>query len=167
MAAGGGGGAAAYMGMREAHRRILEYLNRFSDSVLNKDGRSLSRLFSISFDSPHLLSLADALNTGPFQDASRLIRQSDECSQYTEIIQSVFCALQSYRLRNLVESYQAFEKAADLFIQEFRNWESAWALEALYVVAYEIRVLAERVRVMCMLILMFPYAHVVPHCKLC
>lgn len=31
------------------------------------------------------------------------------------------------------------------FIQEFRNWDSAWALEALYVIAYEIRVLAERV----------------------
>jgi len=31
------------------------------------------------------------------------------------------------------------------FIQEFRNWESAWALEALYVVAYEIRILAEKV----------------------
>lgn len=31
------------------------------------------------------------------------------------------------------------------FIQEFRNWESAWALEALFVVVYEIRVLAERV----------------------
>lgn len=32
------------------------------------------------------------------------------------------------------------------FLQEFRNWESAWALDALYVVAYEIRVLAERVK---------------------
>ena len=31
------------------------------------------------------------------------------------------------------------------FIQEFRNWDSAWALEALYVVAYEIRILAEKV----------------------
>lgn len=31
------------------------------------------------------------------------------------------------------------------FIQEFRNWESAWALEALYVIVYEIRVLAEKV----------------------
>ncbi|XP_042056913.1 enhanced ethylene response protein 5-like isoform X2 [Salvia splendens] len=29
-------------------------------------------------------------------------------------------------------------------IQEFRNWETAWALEALYVIAYEIRILAER-----------------------
>lgn len=31
------------------------------------------------------------------------------------------------------------------FVQEFRNWESAWALEALYVVCYEIRILAEKV----------------------
>jgi len=31
------------------------------------------------------------------------------------------------------------------FLQEFRNWESAWALDALYVIAYEIRVLAEKV----------------------
>ncbi|KAI4379536.1 hypothetical protein MLD38_005817 [Melastoma candidum] len=30
------------------------------------------------------------------------------------------------------------------FVQEFRNWDSAWALGAIYVVAYEIRVLAER-----------------------
>lgn len=34
------------------------------------------------------------------------------------------------------------------FIQEFRNWESAWALEALYVIVYEVRVLAEKVCVM-------------------
>lgn len=32
------------------------------------------------------------------------------------------------------------------FIQEFRNWDTAWALQALYVIAYEIRVQAERVR---------------------
>lgn len=31
------------------------------------------------------------------------------------------------------------------FLQEFRNWESAWAMEVVYVIAYEIRVLAERV----------------------
>lgn len=39
---------------------------------------------------------------------------------------------------NLVEIFSAF-------VQEFRNWESAWALEAVYVVVYEIRVLAEKV----------------------
>ncbi|CDP03170.1 unnamed protein product [Coffea canephora] len=135
--------AGAYMmSMGEAHRRILEYLNRFSDAVSTQDGKSLSRLLSISSDSHHLLSLVDALNT--FQDANRLIRQSEEYSQYADILLPIFRALQSYRLRNLVESYQAFEKASNAFIQEFRNWDSAWALEALYVLAYEIRVLAEK-----------------------
>lgn len=133
--------AGAQMSMGEAHRRILEYLNHFSDSVSTQDGKALSHLFSISSDSPRLLSVADSLNT--FQDANRLIRQSDEYAQYADILAPVFRTLQSYRLRNLVESYQAFEKAANAFIQEFRNWESSWALEALYVIAYEIRVLAE------------------------
>lgn len=110
MAAGGGGGgaAAAYVGMGEAHRRILEYLNRFLDSVSNQDGRSLSRLFSISSDAPGLLSLSDALNT--FQDANGLIRQSDECSQYTEIIQAIsylsrFAKLSSEKFSRVLPSF--------------------------------------------------------------
>ncbi|KAL3825277.1 hypothetical protein ACJIZ3_021306 [Penstemon smallii] len=161
---------AAYMSMGEAHRRINEYLNRFSDAVSYQDGKSLSRLLSISSDSATLLSLADALNTFQscysgiltvvlckhvmlfiyveificFADANRVISQSDKYSQYGDILVPIFRAVRSYRLRNLVESYLAFEKASNAFIQEFRNWDSAWALEALYVVAYEIRILAER-----------------------
>ncbi|KAL5073761.1 hypothetical protein RYX36_012745 [Vicia faba] len=30
------------------------------------------------------------------------------------------------------------------FVQEFRNWESTWGLEALFVIVYEIRVLVEK-----------------------
>lgn len=55
--------AGLQMSMGEAHARILEYLNHFSDSVSTQDGKALSHLFSISSDSPRLLSLADALNT--------------------------------------------------------------------------------------------------------
>ncbi|KAG6662059.1 enhanced ethylene response protein 5 [Carya illinoinensis] len=134
----------AYLSMGEAHRRIADYLNRFSDAVSSQDGASLSLLLSLSSNSPSLLSLADALNL--FQDTSRVIKQSDKYSQYTEIFIHLFRSLQTYRLGNLADAYQAFEKSANAFIQEFRNWESAsaWALEALYVVAYEIRVLAER-----------------------
>ncbi|KAH6779074.1 proteasome family protein [Perilla frutescens var. hirtella] len=132
---------AAYISMGEAHRRITDYLNRFSDAISSQDGKSLSRLLSISSDSTGLLYLADALTT--FQDANRVIRQT-EYSQYADILVHVFRALQSYRLKNLVESYMAFEKASNAFIQEFRNWETAWALETLYVIAYEIRILAER-----------------------
>ncbi|KAL6974532.1 hypothetical protein U1Q18_028717 [Sarracenia purpurea var. burkii] len=112
--------------MGEAHRRITEYLNRFSDAVSLQDGASLKQLLAISSDSPYLLSLADALNV--FQDASRVIKQSEEYSQFGEILVPLFRSFQNYRLGHL----------------EFRNWESAWALDALYSIAYEIRVLAER-----------------------
>ncbi|GFS43317.1 proteasome family protein [Actinidia rufa] len=132
----------AYMSMGEAHRRINDYLNRFSDAVSSQDGASLKNLLAISSHSPSLHSLADALNV--FQDASRVIKQFDKYSQFGEILLPLFRSLQNYKLGLLVDSYQAFEKSVNAFIQEFRNWESAWALEALYVIAYEIRVLAER-----------------------
>ncbi|KAH9801335.1 Enhanced ethylene response protein 5 [Citrus sinensis] len=132
----------AYMSMGEAHRRITDYLNRFSDAVSSQDVASLKQLLSFSSNSPSLLSLADSLNV--FQDANRLIKQSDNYSPFADITVPLFRSLQHYRTGNLVDAYLAFEKSANAFIQEFRNWESAWALEALYVIAYEIRVLAER-----------------------
>ncbi|XP_042489820.1 enhanced ethylene response protein 5 [Macadamia integrifolia] len=132
----------AYLSMGEAHRRISDYLNRFHDSVSSQDGSSLRQLLSVSSDSPHLLSLADALNV--FQDANRLIKQADRYSQLGEIIAPLFRCLQNYRIGHLVDAYNAFEKSANAFLQEFRNWESAWAMEPLYVIAYEIRVIAEK-----------------------
>ncbi|KAL1335478.1 hypothetical protein HN51_064356 [Arachis hypogaea] len=132
----------AYMSMGEAHRRITEYLNRFSDAVSSQDGASLKSLFAVSSDSHFLLSLADALNI--FHDAPRLLKNSDNYGQYSDIILPLFRCLQSYRQSNLLEAYTAFEKAANAFIQEFRNWESAWAMEALYAIVYDIRVLAEK-----------------------
>ncbi|ESW26657.1 hypothetical protein PHAVU_003G137300 [Phaseolus vulgaris] len=132
----------AYMSMGEAHRRITEYLNRFSDAVSSQDGASFKSLFALSSNSPYLLSLADALNL--FQDANRLIKQSDNYSQFADILVPLFRSFQNYRQNNLLEAYNAFEKTANAFIQEFRNWESAWALDALYVIVYDIRVLAEK-----------------------
>lgn len=52
----------AYVSMGEAHRRITDYLNRFSDAVFSQDVASLKLLFSFSSNSHSLLSLADALN---------------------------------------------------------------------------------------------------------
>ncbi|WVZ12993.1 hypothetical protein V8G54_017523 [Vigna mungo] len=138
----GGGGRELGRNMGEAHRRITEYLNRFSDAVSSQDGSSFKSLFALSSNSPYLLSLADALNL--FQDANRLIKQSENYSQFADILVPLFRSLQNYRQNNLLEAYNAFEKTANAFIQEFRNWESAWALEALYVIVYDIRVLAEK-----------------------
>uniref|UniRef100_A0A7C9AL51 PCI domain-containing protein n=1 Tax=Opuntia streptacantha TaxID=393608 RepID=A0A7C9AL51_OPUST len=126
----------AYLSMGEAHRRITDYLNAFSDAIAAQDGPSLRRLLAFSSDNPKLLSVAQALTV--FQDASRLIRQS------SDMLVPLLRALQSYKLGQLVDGYNAYEKFANAFIQEFRNWDSAWALEALYVVAYEIRILAEK-----------------------
>lgn len=100
----------AYLSMGEAHRRITEYLNRFSDAVLTQDGSSLKQLLSISSNSPLLLSLADALNL--FHDSNRLLKQSDRFSQISEIVSPLFRSIQNFRLGNLLDSYNAFEKAA-------------------------------------------------------
>lgn len=108
---------AAYVSMGEAHRRITDYLNRFYDAVSYQDGPSLKLLLSLSSNSSSLLSLADALNV--YQDANRLIKQSDKYSQLGEIIGPLFRALHNYRLGNLIDSYQAFEKSAKLFLPLF------------------------------------------------
>ena len=100
----------AYVRMGEAHRRITDYLNCFSDAVSSQDGTSLKLLLSLSSNSPSLLSLADALNV--FQDATRLVNQSERFSQLGDIVLPLFRALQNYRLGNLTDAYQAFEKSA-------------------------------------------------------
>ncbi|KAI3965240.1 hypothetical protein MKW92_024201 [Papaver armeniacum] len=133
----------AYLSIGESHRRINDYLNRFSDSISYEDGPSLKQLLSVSSNSSSLLSLGDALNV--FQDANRLIKQSDRFTQQVgEIIAPLLRCIQNYRSGNFVDAYSSLEKSANAFLQEFRSWESAWAMEALYAVAYEIRVLAER-----------------------
>jgi len=51
----------AYVSMGEAHRRITDYLNAFSDAIAAQDGASLRRLLAFSYDNPKLLSVAQAL----------------------------------------------------------------------------------------------------------
>ncbi|GAV92906.1 hypothetical protein CFOL_v3_36284, partial [Cephalotus follicularis] len=105
----------SHLSMGEAHRRITEYLNRFYDGVSSQDGASLRELLSLSSNSNYLLSVADALDT--FQDANRLI------DNFSDFLGPLFRSLHSLRLNNLLDSYTNFEKAANAFIQEFRNWE--------------------------------------------
>lgn len=129
----------AYLSMGEAHRRITEYLNRFSDAVSSQDGPSLKPLLAVSSNSPHLLSLADSLNifqvdwlttlpcrfsidfrvlgfflTPSFspQDASRLIKQSDKYSQIGDVLLPLLRSLQSFRIRRFVDAYIAYEKSS-------------------------------------------------------
>ncbi|KAI0510711.1 hypothetical protein KFK09_011320 [Dendrobium nobile] len=132
----------AYVSMGEAHRRIIDFLSRFSDAISSQDGAALRSLLAVSSNSSLLLSLADALNI--FQDWARLVKQADRNSQQLgEILVPHLRCIQSFRIGRFVEAYVAFEKSANAFLQEFRNWETAWAVEAVNMVAHEIRVLAE------------------------
>ena len=107
---------AAYISMGEAHRRITEYLTRFSDAISSQDGKSLSRLLSVSSDSPALLSLADALNT--FQVALLLVQfcisqLKRSYFQLTQIVDSLICRVVSVVLVPICK----------LLLKRIRNWK--------------------------------------------
>jgi hypothetical protein len=103
----------AYLSMGESHRRITEFLNRFSDAVSYQNAVSFKSLFALSSNSHLLLSLADALAI--FNDANRLINQNENFSQFADIIVPLFRSLQHYKQSNFVEAYNAFEKTAKYF----------------------------------------------------
>lgn len=130
----------AYISMGEAHRKITDYLNNFSDAIATQDGASLRRLLSLSSGNTKLLAVADALNVFQvffsilgfysnfefdplihsnfiawwknlnfplvwiLQDVSRLIRQS------SEMLSPLLRALQCYKLGQLVDAYNSYEK---------------------------------------------------------
>lgn len=103
--------AGSYVSMGEAHHRITEYLNRFSDAVSYQDCTSLKTLLSLSSNSPYLLSLADALNIFQEDSTNKLIRQAHN-NNYPDIVTPLFRSFQNYRIAHLVDCYVAFEKAA-------------------------------------------------------
>ncbi|KAJ0971629.1 hypothetical protein J5N97_019588 [Dioscorea zingiberensis] len=133
----------AYLSMGEAHRRITDYLSCFSAALLSQDGPSLTPLLLVSSNSPLLLSVAHALDV--FSEWPRLVDQIDDQVQlFAEIVSPLLRCLQSFRAGQFAEAYVSFEKSANAFLQEFRNWESSWAMAAMYTVAHEIRILAEK-----------------------
>ncbi|RVW43899.1 Enhanced ethylene response protein 5 [Vitis vinifera] len=132
----------AYLSMGEAHRRITEYLNRFSDAVLTQDGSSLKQLLSISSNSPLLLSLADALNL--FHDSNRLLKQSDRFSQISEIVSPLFALSRISDSATCSIPTTRSKKPPMLSFRSFGIGSRRGRWRLLYVIAYEIRVLAER-----------------------
>ncbi|KAH9542476.1 hypothetical protein CY35_13G008600 [Sphagnum magellanicum] len=58
------------------------------------------------------------------------------------MLQHMRCML-CFSHRHYVDAFNALEKSANAFLQEFRNWESAWAMQALHTVVYDLRTVAE------------------------
>lgn len=136
----------AYLSMGEAHRRITDYLSRFSDAVSSQDAAVLSPLLAVSSNSASLQSLADALNVFQVlhhtlhscrpprflssshsvhrfvilaQDSNRLVGQLERSSQLAEILSPLLRCIQSYRLGRFADAYVVLEKAAKYYFVFF------------------------------------------------
>ncbi|CAL5081310.1 unnamed protein product [Urochloa decumbens] len=130
---------AAYLSMGEAHRRIGDYLSRVVNAISSSDGAALASLVAVS-SAPGSTPLSDALAT--FPDFPRLA--GDRYPHLADFLVPLLRSIHSHSLQRFADAYSSFEKAASAFLQEFRNWETPWALEAMHTVALEIRLLAEK-----------------------
>lgn len=129
------------MSMGEAHRRLSEYVNEFTEAIASQNGAALKPLLAISSNSPHRESVASAIQV--FKDISRLVKQVDKYAQLGDMLQQHIRCMQSFQSKHYIDAYYALEKSSNAFLQEFRNWETAWAVDALYTIVYEMRTLAE------------------------
>ncbi|KAL6846620.1 hypothetical protein ACP4OV_024068 [Aristida adscensionis] len=130
---------AAYLSMGEAHRRVGDYLSRVCDAISSSDGAALASLVAVS-SAPASTPLSDAL--AAFPDFPRFA--ADRYSHLADLLVPLLRAIHSHSLGRFADAYSSLEKAANAFLQEFRNWETPWAMEAMHTVALEIRLLAEK-----------------------
>lgn len=116
-------------------------MNEFTEAIASQNGAALKPLLAISSNSPHRESVASAIQV--FKDISRLVKQVDKYAQLGDMLQQHIRCVQSFQSKHYIDAYYALEKSSNAFLQEFRNWETAWAVDALYTIVYEMRTLAE------------------------
>ncbi|KAG0625477.1 hypothetical protein M758_2G058400 [Ceratodon purpureus] len=124
----------------DATRRLGDYISSVADAISAQNGAQLSALLSVSRGS-YCNVVASGLDQN--KDVNRLARQLERAAPLAEMLGQHMRCMQCYANRRYSDSYAALEKSANAFLQEFRNWESAWAMEALHSVAYELRTIAE------------------------
>lgn len=127
------------MSMGEAQRRIGDYLSRVTNAISCSDGAALSSLLSVS-SAPASTPLSDALAAIP--DFPRLA--GDRYPDLADLLVPLLRAIHFHSIQRFADAYSSFEKASNAFLQEFRNWETPWAMEAMHTVALEIRLIAEK-----------------------
>lgn len=127
-------------GTLEGQKRIQDFVNRFIDCINSQNGHGLAALMSVS-TSQFRDSVGSALDH--VKDLSRFAKQVDKHAPLGDMLVQHMRCMQSYRHRRYVDAYSALEKSANPFLQEFRNWESAWAMSALHTMTFELRTLAE------------------------
>ncbi|NP_001131834.1 Enhanced ethylene response protein 5-like [Zea mays] len=130
---------AAYLSMGEAQRRIGDYLSRVTNAISCSDAAALASLLSVS-SAPASTPLSDALAAIP--DFPRLA--GDRYPDLADLLVPLLRAIHFHSIQRFADAYSSFEKASNAFLQEFRNWETPWAMEAMHTVALEIRLIAEK-----------------------
>lgn len=127
------------MSMGEAQRRIGDYLSRVTNAISCSDAAALASLLSVS-SAPASTPLSDALAAIP--DFPRLA--GDRYPDLADLLVPLLRAIHFHSIQRFADAYSSFEKASNAFLQEFRNWETPWAMEAMHTVALEIRLIAEK-----------------------
>lgn len=136
----------AFASLVDANRKLTDHVAQVSDALTSQDGGSLASLIAVSSATGAQAGYRDSVAyvLDMVKDVSRYGKQLDK--QHSPLgdmlVQHMRC-VQLFKQRRFVESYLSLEKAANAFLQEFRNWESAWAMEALHKIVYELRSLAE------------------------
>ncbi|KAL3702003.1 hypothetical protein R1sor_020025 [Riccia sorocarpa] len=124
-------------GSLEGQKRLQDYVSRFIDALTNQNGTALSALLAItSSSSPFRDLVGSALDL--VKDPSRILKQVDKHAPLSEMLGYHMRCMQAYRHRSLYSL-----TIPSPFLQEFRNWESAWAMKALHTMVFELRTLAE------------------------
>ncbi|KAI5084082.1 hypothetical protein GOP47_0000251 [Adiantum capillus-veneris] len=136
MASGFGG-----LSMMEANRRLVEYANKVMEAISAQNGYAMRDLLAVSSRSSVCNTVAVALDVA--KDATRIMKQMDKHGQIVDMLVQHMRCMQSFYHKHYVDAYNVLEKSANAFLQEFRNWETAWAMDALFTVVYELRTIAE------------------------
>ncbi|KAH8942735.1 hypothetical protein BDL97_13G009100 [Sphagnum fallax] len=132
----------AYGNNTDGSRRLGDYISRVVDAISSQDGVALAELLAVSGGS-YCDFVASALDITKGQDASRVVRQVEKVAPLGDMMLQHMRCMHCFFHRHYVDAFNALEKSANAFLQEFRNWESAWAMQALHTIVYDLRTVAE------------------------
>ncbi|KAJ7515668.1 hypothetical protein O6H91_22G022400 [Diphasiastrum complanatum] len=137
----GNAAGSLFFGAAEASRKLAEYVNSVIEALSTQNGRTLASLLAISSANSFCELVASALELA--KEPIKILKQVDKHAPLGDMLSNHTKCMHSYQQRRYVEAFNALEKSANMFLQEFRSWESAWAMEALHTIVYELRTLAQ------------------------
>ncbi|XP_024531356.1 enhanced ethylene response protein 5 isoform X1 [Selaginella moellendorffii] len=122
-------------------RRLADYVSLITDSLASQDGSAFAAALAINATNSYAETVSSCLDHT--KDPARILKQVDKHAPLGEMLLHHTRAMQCYHQNRYVDAYNSLEKSANAFLQEYRNWESTWAMEALHVIVYALRTVGE------------------------